>query len=317
MVNRLSTFLHLSPGILALILAHTIWGINFIVAKVTLQEIPPYSLSFLRFFLALILLLPFILIERKKMKFDLKDLPYLLLAGVFMTTFNIALFYEGIIRSNPIDASVLSMIVPIVSLLIGWSILKEKIFTVNLVGLGFGLIGSLIVLGVPQYLAGIGSLNSSSNLFGNLLLILSAVFFVIGASISRFYLKKYSSLLITTGMFITAALVFLLPAINEYLKNPTWVNNVSGLGIFGLIYIVIASSISAFFLFEWGLMKLGVIKADLFQYIEPLIATSLAVIILGENLKYSLIIGGVLIGLGVYWGTKGKEHHKLHKAHRH
>ena len=37
---------------LALILAHLIWGINFIVAKITLQEFPPMSLAFLRFALA-------------------------------------------------------------------------------------------------------------------------------------------------------------------------------------------------------------------------------------------------------------------------
>ncbi len=316
MVSKISHLLHLSPGILALVLAHTIWGINFLVAKVTLQEIPPYTLSFLRFFLALILLLPFLLIDRKRLKFDLKDLPYLLLAGIFMTTFNIALFYEGILRSTPIDASVLSMIVPIISVLIGWAILKEKIFSVNLLGVGAGLIGALVVLGVPQVLIGSTGI-VSSNLFGNLLLIISAVFFVIGASISRIYLKKYSVLLITAGMFLTSTLVFFLPAVNEYLKNPAWINNVTTLGIFGLSFIVIASSISAFFLFEWGLMKFGIIKADLFQYLEPLVATTLTVIIFGENLKYSLIIGGVLIGLGVYWGTLGKEHHKLHKAHRH
>ena len=306
--------LHLSPGFLAVIIAHIIWGINFLVAKVTLQEIPPYSLSFLRFFLALILLLPFLFIERRKLRFEIKDLPYILLVGTFMTTFNIALFYEGIQRSTPIDASVLSMIVPIISVLIGWTLLKEKIFMVNLVGIGFGLLGALTVLGGPQLL---GSSTNPDRLIGNLLLVLSSICFVTGSSIARVYLRKYSALMITTSIFLIATLAFILPALNEYLKDPNWVTQVDIVGIFGLFFIVIASSISAFFLFEWGLMKVGVVKADLFQYVEPLIATTLAVIILGEPLKYSLIIGGILIGLGVYWGTLGKDHHKVAKYHRH
>lgn len=315
MINNLSKQLHLSPGFLAIITAHIIWGINFLVAKITLQQIPPYSLSFLRFFIALILLVPFLLIERKKLKIDLKDLPYFVLVGIFMSTFNIALFYEGIQKSTPIDASVLSMIVPILSVVVGWTLLKEKIYSVNLIGITLGLIGALTIIGISQFLP--GNAFNFERLIGNILLICGSLCFVIGASIAKIYLKKYSALLITTSMFIVATLSFLLPAVNEYLKNPTWYSQIDGVGIFGLAYIVVASSIAAFFLFEWGLMKVGVVKADLFQYIEPLIATTMAVIIFGEPLKYSLIIGGVLTGLGVYWGTMGKNNHKLSKYHRH
>jgi drug/metabolite transporter (DMT)-like permease len=72
----------------------------------------------------------------------------------------------------------------------------------------------------------------------------------------------------------------------------------------------------AFFLFDWGLKEIGIIKTDLFQYVQPLVATALAVLFLGDILHYSLIIGGVLIGLGTYWGTFGKEKHKHPSHHR-
>jgi len=46
---------------IALIIAHLIWGANFVVAKVTLEEFPPMSLAFLRFSIASLLLIPFLL----------------------------------------------------------------------------------------------------------------------------------------------------------------------------------------------------------------------------------------------------------------
>ncbi|MCL4365991.1 DMT family transporter, partial [Patescibacteria group bacterium] len=60
---------------LVLLFAHLIWGANFVVAKVTLQEFPPMSLAFLRFAFASLLLAPFFLAETKKVKIDKKDLP--------------------------------------------------------------------------------------------------------------------------------------------------------------------------------------------------------------------------------------------------
>ena len=49
------------------------------VAKITLEEFPTYSLAFLRFALASLFLAPFFLVETKKMKLAKKDLPKLTL----------------------------------------------------------------------------------------------------------------------------------------------------------------------------------------------------------------------------------------------
>lgn len=300
---------------LAIITAHSIWGINFVAAKLTLQEIPPMSLAFLRFALALTLLLPFIILEKDKFKIKKEDLPKLFIIGVLMVGLNIAFFFEGLIRTTATSASILTMTIPVLSVLLGWWFLKEKVYTANLVGIFLGLLGAILVVGLPLIALGLQFISQA--LIGNFLIILASTSWVIGAIISKGMLKKYSTLTITTIMFLVGMLVFFIPALNEYLKNPTWYQQVTYLGLSGLIFIAAASSVSAYFLFELGLSKLGIIKADLFQYVEPVIATALAVLILGEGLRFSFIIGAVLIGLGVYWATLAKEGHKHHKAHRH
>jgi drug/metabolite transporter (DMT)-like permease len=129
-------------------------------------------------------------------------------------------------------------------------------------------------------------------------------------------LKNYSTLTITTFIFLVGAISFLIPALNEYFQNPNWIKNLTYLGIFGIAFITVAASISAYFLFEWGLSKLGVIKADLFQYIEVVVAITLGVLILGEPLRISFILGVILIASGAYLSTLSQIEHKHHKAHR-
>lgn len=308
------SLLILSWPYLALIVAHTIWGINFAVAKLTLQEIPPMSLAFLRFALASVLLAPFLLIDRHSLKIDKKDLPKLAAIGVFMVTLNISFFYAGLSRTSITSASVLTMSIPVLSVLGGWWFLKEKIYTVNLVGIFAGLIGAMIIIGLPVMI--LEPQLDFQSLVGNFLIILASISWVIGAIISKEMSKKYSTLMITAIIFFIGFLTFLIPAVSEYFQNPSWPSQVTYLGILGLLFIALASSISAYFLFEWGLSKLGVMKADLFQYTEPIVAVTFGMAIFGEKLGFPFIIGSLLVLIGVYASTLIKDEHKHHKAHR-
>ena len=299
---------------IALVLAHLIWGATFVVAKITLQEFPPSSLAFLRFSLACLLLAPFVWAQRKKISIKKEDLPKLLAIGIFIITLNITFFFEGIVRTTAISASALTLIIPISSVLLGWIILREKIYLVNLLGVFLGLTGALVIIGLPKIITGN---YSPTEMLGNVLIILAALSFVIGAVISQQMLKKYSTLTVTAIAFLTGAVTFSIPAAMEYFKNPSWPSNITALGVVGLLYMTMLSSISAYFLFEWGLSRTNIVKADLFQYIEPFIAGILAVTILSERISLSFLIGSLLIAIGVYFGTLAKEsHHRHHKAHR-
>ncbi|MFA5933393.1 MAG: EamA family transporter [Microgenomates group bacterium] len=331
---------------IAILLAHTIWGVNFIIAKLTLQEIPPMTIAFIRFTFASLLLLPFLIIARespwndlrKVFKFlpqgdgfkknsidmmegntqnhiDKKDLPKIIAVGVLMITLNTSFFLLGLERTTATSASILSLSVPILSVIVGWTILKEKVYVVNVFGVIAGLAGTIAVLGVP--LISIGAGLSAEAMIGNLLIILAAVTWVTGALFSKQLLQKYSTLTLTSMMFFTGSVTFLIPAINEYFQNPSWTQHVTFLGMFGIFYMTLASSIAAYFLFEWSMDQIGLVKADFFQYLEPLVAISLGIFILGEQLRFSFVIGAVLIILGSYWSTLAKTAHKYHKAHRH
>lgn len=299
---------------LALLIAHLIWGGNFVVAKVTLEEFPSASLALLRFAFASLLIAPFFIIQTKKVKIDPKDYPKLITIGILIITLNITFFFEGMTKTTAINASVLTLIIPVLSVTLGWWFLKEKIYLINLLGIAVGLVGALVILELPQILVG----NYSTQvMLGNFLIILASIAWVVGSVFSRQMLAKYPSLIVTSITFLVGTITFIIPAALEYFKNPSWPNQVTMIGFLGLMYMALLSSVSAYFLFEWGLARLGVTKANLFQYIEPFVASILAVMILGEKISIPFIVGAILIGCSVYLGTLAKEAHHRYKPHRH
>lgn len=301
---------------LALLLAHLIWGANYVAAKVALTEIPPMSLGFMRFGLACLLIAPFLLtIESRKKRIRLEHLPKLILGGVLIACLNITFFYLGLSRTTAINASVLELTIPIISVIAGWWILKEKIYVINVMGILLGLSGALTIIGLPILLF---TNTAKVELLGNFLLILGSISFVAGSLILKKMLRTYPPIVITALTFLIAAIVFFVPALLEYLKNPQWIHQISLLSIFGLLYITVLSSICAYLLLLWGISRIEVSHANLFQYLEPAVAATLAVPLLGERISYSFIVGFCMIALGVYWGTLGREehHHHHHKHHR-
>jgi drug/metabolite transporter (DMT)-like permease len=301
---------------LALLLAHLIWGANYVAAKIVLTEVPPMSLGFLRFGLGCLLITPFLMtIEPRKKIIKLEHIPKLILGAVLIACINITFFYLGLARTSAINASILELTIPIISVLIGWWVLREKIFVVNVFGIILGLLGALTIIGLPILLF---SDSAKIEFFGNFLLILGSISFVVGAVIMKKMLKIYPPLVITSFTFLVACLIFFIPAVVESYNNPSWIGSISILSMLGILYITVLSSICAYFLLLWGISRIDVSHANLFQYLEPIVAATLAVPLLGERISYSFIVGFCMIALGVYWGTLGREehHHHHHKHHR-
>lgn len=301
---------------IALLLAHIIWGMNFVVAKITLTEFPVMSLAFMRFFAASLLIVPFLFtLEKKDLTIKFKHLLSFFVVGVLLTTFNITFFYEGMSRTEAINASALTLIAPVLSVVGAWLFLREKIFKINLLGIFLGLIGAFVIIGFP--VLAVGSL-SSVNFLGNLLIIASTTCYVAWSILAKKLLHSYHPLTLTAVIFIIGSITFLVPAALDYVKDPAWINRVSILGLLGFLFITMLSSVSAFFLLIWALARIDLTKANLTQYIEPAVAATLAVPLLHERISYSFIIGTCLIILGVYWGTLGKKehHHPHHHIHR-
>jgi drug/metabolite transporter (DMT)-like permease len=300
---------------IALLIAHLLWGANYVVAKIVLHEVPVMSLSFLRFGLACLLISPFLIsLEPKMKRVQYTHLPRLIIAALLLGTINITFFYLGITKTLAINASVLNLIVPILSVIGAWWFLKEKIYSINLFGIIIAILGTAAVIGLPLLLT---SNFSGVEMFGNLLLIMGGIAFVAGALVIKPMFKEYSPLSITAFTFLTATVAFFIPAVLEYVANPDWISQVGIVSMLGVLYIAVLSTVVAYFLMMWSYSKIELSHAVIIQYVEPAVAASLAIPLLGERISYSFIVGFCMIALGVYWGTLGRtEHHHINHKHQ-
>src|SRR3989344_377117 len=99
-----------NSAILYLVLAAVIWGATVPIMKITLREIPLFSLIVLRMTVASCLIFPFAYKHLKAVKKE--DLKLLFLAAFFGTNLNLAFFFYGLEFSKAINGSVILATTP-------------------------------------------------------------------------------------------------------------------------------------------------------------------------------------------------------------
>lgn len=279
-------------AIIALTVASIIWGATAPIMKITLVTIPIFSLALIRFGAASLLLLPFV---ANKLSISKEDLPTVVFSGLLGVTTNIGFFFWGLTLTTALNAGIIIASTPIFTLLCARIFLKEKT-TINLaIGAILGLLGIAIIIGKDF-------VNNGFNLspLGDLLILLATLAFVFYEILSKKLFKKYNSFTITFYSFAIGALTFLPAAILEWQKDSQWISSLSTAPILGLGYGVLLSSFTAYSLWQWGLSKIEASRVGFFFYIDPVVATIVAVILLAEKITIPFIIGSLLVFLGLF-----------------
>jgi drug/metabolite transporter (DMT)-like permease len=295
-----------NPAFILLITATIIWGATAPIMKLTLTEVPIFSLGFIRQIIAAIIFLPFAFKDLKIEKADIKPLVTATLLG---TNINLILFFAGLKLTQAINASILISAVPIFTLLAAHLYLKEKLTTKLVISSITALLGALIIIGMPIFSSDFKSV------IGSLLLIASTLSFVAYEIIAKKLLRKYSASKMTFYTFVIAAIIFLPNFVWELATNPSWPTKVDLSGILGLLYgIVFASALASYF-WQKGLSLLPAGEAALFFYINPISGIIVSMLILGEKVTTSFTVGSILIIIGVYLAEHHRKNHILHKKH--
>ena len=285
-------------GVLALIGAAIVWGIGPVITKHGLQDVPPFSLAFLRNVLAIVILLP--LAFRGVRKVLRKDLPNLLLIGLFGSGLNGIFFFAGLSRTSATASIAIFATVPLINAIAASLILKEKPSLVRILGVIIGFLGSFLIALGPTLL---GGKLVDGDVLGNLLVVGSVFFWVAYIIGSKKLLEKYSPLTIITFSTL-AGTVFLFPLFFlELVNNPSWYLNVGISGFTAIIYGGIISGVLAFTLFQWGMQYTSAFEAGIVVYLQPVLTDIFAVPVLGEQLSPVFLIGTALILGGVFLAT--------------
>lgn len=285
-------------AVLALLGATFIWGIGPVATKVGLEDIPTFSLAFLRNILALIILIPFAYAGLKKIKRE--DLLKLTLIGLFGSGLNVIFFFAGLSRTSATASAAIFATVPLVNAIAAAFILREKPTLVRTAGVLVGFLGSLLIALGPSLL---GDGRIDGDVLGNLLVVGSVFFWVAYIIGSKKLLEIYPPLTLVTFSILIGTIALLPLFILELLNNPIWYLNVGGGGILAILYGGIASGVVAFTLFQWGMQYTSAFEAGIVVYLQPILTDIVARPVLGEELSPVFLAGTALILGGVFLAT--------------
>ena len=313
----------------ALFIATAIWGVATSVIKLTLNDISLFSFLFYRYLVVCVIMLPIVFIEIKRNPIDFRDLPNLILLGLFGQSC-IILIFVGIKYTSSIDAAILSVIGSVITLSAGHYFYHEKISRPLKIGIATALAGTIFVMLEPAITAKGFNVSTSLRVLGNFIVILYNFSFAAYIILSKRVmgqnsdnLKKTSKLLhiepmkkaysplLHTGLTFYVALVTIIPFFLlesfGYLGNSTvHTSNFGITAISGIIYMAVFSSILAYYFFEWGLKNSHVFDTAIFGYLTPLFTLPASFLLLGERATAVAIAGAGIILIGVLIAEKHK-----------
>jgi drug/metabolite transporter (DMT)-like permease len=264
-----------------------LWGGSFFFAGVSLRELPPLTVVFLRVALAAIILLPVLWIYRIRFPAGLSGWrPFLALALLNnVLPFSLIVVGQTYIPSGL--ASVLNATTPLFTVLVMAAAGDEKLHARRVAGVIAGLIGVIILHGQ--------SLDFEAGQSVGILLCLAAAFcYGLAALYAR--RKLLDSPPLATAAFQLMASSLVMAIVAAAVERP-WQLPLPGVATWlAIIGSAALSTALAYIIFFRILRRAGSTNVMLVTLLIPVTAILLGVLVLGEAISLREIVGAVVIG---------------------
>ena len=281
-------------GYISAIIAVFFWSLNVLIAQGAVGHLRPIELSFGRWFFALLILMPLGWHGLKKHKnYLFKHWRWVLglaLSGIVLDN---TLIYIAAHTVTAVNLSLLNLLGPIFLALLTFLFLKQKISKIQLLGIGIAVFGVLIVLSRGN----LGNITKMQLAIGEFWIILNAFCFAV---YSFLQLRRPHFLSQTTLLSATALTggIILLPFFIIF--NSSHLFHLTLLDYLLFAYLGLFNSVIAYLSWNTALSLLGPLKTGIIYYFQPLFSAIGALIVFGNPIGLSQIIGGLIIIIGVY-----------------
>jgi drug/metabolite transporter (DMT)-like permease len=277
-------------GLLAGLAAASIWGGMYVVSKIVLDIIPPFTLIVLRLLLGAACLALVVLL-RGGFRVRRNQLIRVLAVGVVGYGVSIGLQFVGTKLSTAANAALVTSASPAFILLFGVVLLREPVTGRRLAALGLATLGVLVVINPSSATLG------GSAFWGNVALLGAALtwgLYSVLVKQASGYLNtlEVSTLVLLGGLPICMPLSWL-----ELRLSP--IGHVTPGIVAGVIYLGVVSTALAMYLWNKSLALLDAGIVSLLFFAQPVVGIGLGMTLLGERLGIAFWIGAALIGAGL------------------
>ncbi len=281
--------------------ASFIYGINHTLAKDLMPTyIEAYGFIMLRVLGAAVLFWITSLFFPSE-KIERKDWWRMIFCALFGMTINMLMFFKGLELSTPINSSVVITLSPVILLVLSAIFLKEKITWLKGSGIAIGLVGALVLI-----LFGAQTQDNAPNIpLGNMLFMINATAYSVYLILVKPLTAKYSSITLMKWFFLIAVFTNAPIGLPQFLEV-SW--STLPLSVIGVMAFVVVGTTYLTYLFNvFALKQLKPSTIGAFIYLQPLIATIVAILLGADTLTTIRIVAAALIFLGVYLSTKRKK----------
>ena len=278
-----------------LILSSFFWSGNFFTGKLAVNnDLSPLKLSFYRWVLAFIILLPFTFKNILKNFFVYKEniILIIMLSLLGVTIFN-SFTYISLKTTLVINASLMASITPVLIIGFSWIVFKTKTSFFQFLGIFLSLLGAICIVLK-------GNINNLFNLYftpGDIWMFIA----VFSWGLYSVLLKKIDnklSQLATLEVMIFLGLMFIFPFyILESFNYGFFPNRI--IDMYMIFYVGIFAGIIAFFCWNKGVSLIGANRASLFLHLIPVFSSIWAIFFLSEIFSLFHLFGAIFIISGI------------------
>lgn len=291
-------------GHLAFLIANLIFGANSPIARLLIPDVmSPFVLTFFRFSGGMLLFWLASLFYKKE-PVTLKDKGLLFAASLFGLTMNHFPFFIGLSMTSPIDASIVLTMAPIVTMILAAIFIKEPLTKKKALGVLVGALGVLVIV-FKNSLVNSGS----GTALGNSVVFLAVISFAFYLVLFKKLISTYHPVTVMKWMFLFATITglpFCYSSLTELHLNDFSLNVWMTVG-----FVVVFATFITYFLLPVGQKVLRPTTLSMYNYVQPIMASLVAILMGIDRFGYQQLVAVVLVFSGVYIVTQSKSREQL------
>ena len=289
-------------GSVWLSVAAAIWGSMFVVSKIVLATVPPLTLVWMRYVIAIVVLLGFMTGNKHAWYLSKRDWSRVALIGVIGYVLSITAQFIGTKLATAQLGSLITASTPAFMIIFAHYLLRERATRVKIMALVMALAGVLLIVGLGT--------QDASMRWGEGILGLAAVSWAWMSVLVKTLPSRYSSITVTFYAMVLAALLMTPVA---FWQMP-WPRMTAVIGprpelLWDIGYLGVVSTGVAFFLWNLGLKRVEAGLAGFYLFFQPVVGGILGWLVLNEHFTWSFALGAVLIVVAVILAISGGARH--------
>lgn len=305
----MSTLKQQRNGHLALLGSNVLWGVMAPISKFVLAGglVASAALTDIRIFGGTVLFWIASLFFKAE-KVERKDYIRLFGAGFFSTAFNQICFIKGVSLTSPVDASICTSTLPIWTMIMAAIFLKEPVTGKKAGGVLLGLCGALLLV----FFGSGRAAGTGSNVWGDLLCLLSQISYGVYLVFFQDVIKKYSPVTLMKWKYTFGALI-LLPFSFGSLFSVQWASLPTDQWA-GLAYILLCGTFLSYLIVPIGQKHLRPTVVAMYNYLQPITAAVVAILWGLDSFNMVKLLAVILIFSGVMLVNKSRAAEQNAKA---